>query len=299
VPRIKHKATMPPLHILLAVLIQVLWGPCYTLTKPIVATFPPLMLVAMVYSIVALLFTPLMPRAKTPRRTLFLIGFFGGALQTSMVFLSLKYLPASTAILAMQMQLPVAVVASWFMGRDKPSLKNAIGSAICLAGVAIVVGMPEATDAWFGLLAMLVGVVSWSVTQAVIPVVAKDHGMTLYTAMARYAAPQMILMSLLFESGQWEVATSVPLTTWAAVPAIALLGFALPYAIWYWLLMRHRIDELTPFLLLMPVFGVVVAATQLGEPLPSTLLVGGAIVLVGLAVIVLRRPGVSVEMRPD
>ncbi len=120
VPRTKHKATMPPLHILLAVLIQVLWGPCYTLTKPIVATFPPLMLVAMVYSIVALLFSPLVPRAKTPRRTLFLIGFFGGALQTSMVFLSLKYLPASTAVLAMQMQLPVAVVASWFMGRDKP-----------------------------------------------------------------------------------------------------------------------------------------------------------------------------------
>lgn len=295
----KHKATMPPLHILLAVLIQVLWGPCYTLTKPIVATFPPLMLVAMVYTIVALLFTPLVPKAKTPRRTLFLIGFFGGALQTSMVFLSLKYLPASTAILAMQLQLPVAVVASWFMGRDKPSIKNAIGSAICLLGVAVVVGKPEATDAWFGLLAMLVGVVSWSVTQAVIPVVAKDHGMTLYTAMARYAAPQMILMSLLFESGQWEVATTAPLTAWAAVPAIALLGFALPYAIWYWLLMRHRVDELTPFLLLMPVFGVVVAATQLGEPLPSTLLIGGAVILAGLAVIVLRRPGVTVEMRPD
>ncbi len=291
---------MPPLHILLAVLIQVLWGPCYTLTKPIVATFPPLMLVAMVYAIVALLFTPLVPKAKTPRRTLFLIGFFGGALQTSMVFLSLKYLPASTAVLAMQMQLPVAVVASWFMGRDKPSLKNAIGSAICLIGVAIVVGMPEATDAWFGLLAMLVGVVSWSVTQAVIPVVAKDHGMTLYAAMARYAAPQMILMSLLFESGQWEVATSASLTAWAAVPAIALLGFALPYAIWYWLLMRHRVDELTPFLLLMPVFGVVVAATQLGEPLPPTLLLGGAVVIAGLAVIVFkrRRPAQAVGGTP-
>ncbi|MDQ7247218.1 DMT family transporter [Dongia sedimenti] len=282
---------MPPLHILLAVLIQVLWGPCYTLTKPIVGIFPPLMLVAMVYSIVALLFTPLVPRAKTPRRTLFLIGFFGGALQTSMVFLSLKYLPASTAVLAMQMQLPVAVVASWFMGRDKPNLKNTIGSIVCLIGVAIVVGRPEATDAWFGLAAMLVGVISWSVTQAVIPVVAKDQGMTLYAAMARYAAPQMIVMSLLFESGQWQVATSAPLAAWAAVPAIALLGFALPYAIWYWLLMRHRVDELTPFLLLMPVFGVVVAATQLGEPLPASLLLGGAVVIAGLAVIVIRRGG--------
>jgi O-acetylserine/cysteine efflux transporter len=251
------------------------------------------MLVAMVYTIVALVFTPLVPRAKTPRKTLFLIGFFGGALQTSMVFLSLKYLPASTAVLAMQTQLPVAVVASWFMGRDKPSIRNAIGCVICLAGVAIVVGVPEATGAWFGLLAMAVGVVSWSITQAVIPVVAKDHGMTLYTAMARYAAPQMIVMSALFESGQWEVATAAPLSAWAAVPAIAMLGFALPYAIWYWLLMRHRVDELTPFLLLMPVFGVVVAAVQLGEPLPPTLLLGGAIIIAGLAVIVLKRRGLK------
>jgi O-acetylserine/cysteine efflux transporter len=290
---------MPPLHIALAVLIQLLWGPCYTLTKPVVAVFPPLMLVAMVYSIVALVFTPLVPRPKTPWKTMFLIGFFGGALQTSMVFLSLKYLPASTAVLAMQTQLPVAVIASWFMGRDKPNLRNAIGCVICLAGVAIVVGMPEATGAWFGLLAMAIGVVSWSVTQAVIPVVVKDHGMTLYTAMARYAAPQMIVISALFESGQWQVVTTAPLSAWAAVPAIAMLGFALPYAIWYWLLMRHRVDELTPFLLLMPVFGVIVATTQLGEPLPSTLLFGGAVILAGLAVIVLRRPGVTVEMRPD
>jgi O-acetylserine/cysteine efflux transporter len=290
---------MPPLHILLAVLIQVLWGPAYALTKPVVAVFPPLMLVAMVYTIIALLFTPLVPRAKTPRRTLFLIGFFGGALQTSMVFISLKYLPASTAVLAMQMQLPVAVIASWFMGRDKPNLKNAIGCIICIAGVVIVVGKPEAPDAWFGLAAMLIGVTSWSITQAVIPIASRDQGMTLYTAMSRYAAPQMIVISALFESGQWGTLSSAPLSAWAMVPALALLGFALPYALWYWLLMRHRVDELTPFLLLMPVFGVAVAARQLGEPLPDTLLIGGAVVIAGLAVIVFRRrPGRRIGKTP-
>ena len=172
---------MPARDIALAVFIQVLWGPVYASCKPVLEYFPPMLLVAIVYSIVALVFTPLVPRAKTPWKTLFLIGFFGGALQTSMVFLSLKYLPASTAVLAMQLQLPVAVVASWFMGRDKPNLKNTLGCLVCLAGVAIVVGMPEATDAWFGLGAMLVGVVSWSVAQAVIPVVTKDQGMVLYT----------------------------------------------------------------------------------------------------------------------
>jgi O-acetylserine/cysteine efflux transporter len=168
-------------------------------------------------------------------------------------------------------------------------VKNSIGSLVCLIGVAIVVGKPEATDAWLGILAMTIGVISWSVVQAMVPIISKDHGMTLYAAMARYAAPQMILASLIFESGQLHVIQTVPLAAWAAVVGIALFGFALPYAIWYWLLMRHRVDELTPFLLLMPIFGVIVAAYQLHEPLPATLLLGGAVVLAGLAIIVIKR----------
>jgi O-acetylserine/cysteine efflux transporter len=189
----------------------------------------------------------------------------------------------------MQLQVPVGVVASWFMGRDKPDLKNSLGALVCLAGVAIVVGRPAATDEWFGLIAMLIGVVSWSVVQVLLPLVAKDHGIALYTAMSRYAAPQMIVASLLFESNHLKIITGVPWTAWLAVIGIALFGFALPYAVWYRLLMRRRIDELMPFLLLMPVFGVTVATTQLGEPMPPSLILGGCVVLLGLGVIVFRR----------
>jgi O-acetylserine/cysteine efflux transporter len=280
---------MPASHIFLAVLVQIFWGATYPLCKPYVDVFPPMMLVAMVYSIVALASAPLVPRPSTPKRTLFLLGFFGGALQTSMVFVALKYLPASTAVLAMQAQLPVAVVASWFMGRDKPNLRNTLGSIICLAGIVIVVGWPEVTNAWFGLAAMLVGVVSWAVAQAVIPVVARDHGMTLYAGITRYAAPQMIAMSLLFEHGQLHTLADIPLGAWGAVPIIAMSGFAVPYAIWYWLLMRHRVDELLPFVLLMPIVSIVVATELLGETLPPTLLLGSAVVIAGLAVIVFKR----------
>jgi len=280
---------MPPSHILLVVLVQIFWGATYPLCKPYVNVFPPMALVAMVYTIVALVSAPLVPRPKTPQRTLFLLGFFGGALQTSAVFVALKYLPASTAVLSMQAQLPVAVVASWFMGRDKPNFRNTLGSIICLIGIAIVVGRPEATDAWFGLAAMFVGVASWAIAQAAIPVVAKDQGMTLYAGMSRYAAPQMILMSLLFEHAQLHTLIDVPLGAWARVPLIAMAGFALPYAIWYWLLMRHRVDQLLPFVLLMPIVSIVVATEMLDETLPPALLVGGAIVLAGLAVVVLRR----------
>src|SRR3954469_9776138 len=95
---LRRKANMPASHILLAVLVQIFWGATYPLCKPYVDVFPPMMLVAMVYSIVALVSAPFVPRPSTPQRTLFLLGFFGGALQTSMVFVALKYLPASTAV---------------------------------------------------------------------------------------------------------------------------------------------------------------------------------------------------------
>jgi O-acetylserine/cysteine efflux transporter len=289
---------MPPLHILLVVLIQICWGATYPLCKPYVEVFPPMALVAMVYTIVALVSAPFFPRTKTPQRTLFLLGFFGGALQTSAVFVALKYLPASTAVLSMQAQLPVAVVASWFMGRDKPNIKNGLGSVVCLVGIVIVIGRPEATNAWLGLAAMFVGVASWAIAQAAIPVVAKDQGMTLYAGMCRYAAPQMIAMSLLFEHGQLHSLAEVPLGAWAAVPIITLSGFALPYAIWYWLLMRHRVDELLPFVILMPIVSIVVTATLLGEPLPPTLLLGGAVIIAGLAVIVFRRANRTIGETP-
>jgi O-acetylserine/cysteine efflux transporter len=161
-----------------------------------------------------------------------------------------------------------------------------------------VVGRPEATDAWFGLAAMFVGVASWAIAQAAIPVVAKDNGMALYAGMSRYAAPQMIIMSLMFEHGELHTLVDVPLSAWVAVPVIAMSGFAVPYAIWYWLLMRHRVDEVLPFVLLMPIVSIVVATQMLGETLPPTLLVGGSVIIAGLGVVVLKRRVPAVASSP-
>lgn len=62
--------------------------------------------------------------------------------------------------------------------------------------------------------------------------------------------------------------------------------------LWYKLLVRNRIDQLLPFSLLMPPVGVATGVLYLGEPLRTSLLAGGAIILIGLAVIVWpsRRP---------
>jgi O-acetylserine/cysteine efflux transporter len=66
---------------------------------------------------------------------------------------------------------------------------------------------------------------------------------------------------------------------------LAFLGCVLPYALWYRLLMRYRVDEVMPFSVLMPVVGVILSLVELGEPVTMGLIIGGAILTAGLAVI--------------
>jgi len=68
--------------------------------------------------------------------------------------------------------------------------------------------------------------------------------------------------------------------------AIALVGFAGGYILWYRLLVRNRIDQLLPFTLLMPPIGVATGVMWFEEPLRSSLLAGGGVILAGLAVVV-------------
>ena len=59
----------------------------------------------------------------------------------------------------------------------------------------------------------------------------------------------------------------------------------LPYALWYRLMMRYRVDEVMPFSVLMPVVGVVLSIIELGDPITLGLVVGGGLLTLGLVII--------------
>ena len=64
--------------------------------------------------------------------------------------------------------------------------------------------------------------------------------------------------------------------------------------IWYHLLGRFRVDQVTPFLLLMPPLGVMAGAVFLGEHISLPVILGAAVIIAGLAVIV-RTPALRAE----
>jgi O-acetylserine/cysteine efflux transporter len=269
-----------------AVLVQVIWGVGLTLMKPSMAAFPPVLFITLVYAIIALVLTPVAPRSRTPFWWMMLIAALGGSVQSGLLAIGLTLLPASTSNLLLQSTVPFAVLLSWAARIDNPNLRNAIGCLIALAGVATVIGAPGEVTSWAGVAAVTACALSWAAAQVLIRLHCKDSGLVFYTAMARHAWPQALLASLFLEQDHLGWLSRARIEDWAGLVAISLIGFAAGYMLWYKLLIRNRIDQLLPFTLLMPAMGVATGVVVLGEKLPPTLLAGGFVILVGLAVIV-------------
>lgn len=277
---------MPAKDIGLAVLVQVIWGVGFTLMKPTMGAFPPLLFVALVYAIIAVVATPLAPRSRTPFWWMMLIAALGGSAQSCLLAFGLTMLPATTSNLLLQLTVPFAVLMSWAARIDRPSLRNGLGCVVALAGVAVVIGAPGESNSWLGVIAIAVAAFSWAMAQILIRLRCGDSGATFYAAMARHAWPQALIASILLERDQLGWIARATLHDWAALVAIALIGFAGGYMLWYRLLVRNRIDQLLPFSLLMPPVGVATGVLYLGEALRNSLLIGGTVILLGLAIIV-------------
>jgi O-acetylserine/cysteine efflux transporter len=272
--------------ILLAALPPALWAMTYTIAKPATNHFPPLFLTSLAYALAAgVLFRP-GARWQTPYWALAICATLSGSIQSALIFSGIARVSASLAILVVQSQVPFAVLAAWAIGRESMNLQRFIGIVVSLGGVFLVVGTSGAIGQIGGLLLIVLGTLSWGVSQGTARATSRDAGSQLMAAISFVAAPQLLALSMLLETGQIEAIKSARWLDWAGLAVLAFGGYAAAYTIWYGLLRRYRVDQIAPFALLMPIMGVLASALMLGER-PSTLaLGGGVIILIGLALVV-------------
>ena len=106
--------------------------------------------------------------------------------------------------------------------------------------------------------------------------------------MSVFAAPQVLISSWVLETGQWQAVVAAPASFWLYLAYTALGATVVGYGIWYYLLRHHTVGQIVPFSLMQPVIGVVSGMLILGEELTWHKLVGGILVLTGVAIIQIR-----------
>ena len=286
-----------PKQIIMALFVPLLWGLGFVFAKGAINHFPPILLMAFRFSLTALVlvwFTPL-PVGKFFE--LFKIAIVAAAIQYSFTFTGVKGLEAGLASIIVQLEVPFLVILGALLLREKPGYKKWIGIAISFVGVAIMSQQDELSGSFISIALVLSGCFAWALGQVMVRKLKDVSGMQVTAWIAVFAAPQLFLMSAIFENGQEEaIRTANPLVWWTVL-YLGLVMTCLGYYFWNTLIRHHDVSKVAPFLLLLPVFSVLGGNVFLGETITLEKFYGGATILLGIGVIVLNSKFFSMVTR--
>ena len=100
--------------------------------------------------------------------------------------------------------------------------------------------------------------------------------------------PFLIVISLAIEDGQWHAIRTASLLDWAGVLSSGLIASLVGHGLLYWLVQRHPVSEVTPYLLMAPIVAITLGVLVWGDKPGPKLIIGGAMVLGGVLIVALR-----------
>ena len=290
---------MKPIDVLIAIIVPVVWGLGLVFAKPAVDQFPPILLMALRFTVTALLLVWFVRIPQASLKWLFLAALVGSTLQYGLTFNGLRLLDASTTALLVQAEVPFLVLIAAVVFGERLGLRRILGMAIAFAGIWLITGDPRIRGQELGVALVLGGAFMWACGQIMIRKLGEIGGLATIAWISVFAAPQLFIASALVERGQFAALAEAPLSVWATVLYLGLVMTALGYTCWYHVLGRYEVNRVAPFLLLLPVSSVLGGWLLLGEALTPTILTGGAIVISGVALLVIeRRPAATGAARP-
>ena len=280
-------------------LLTVIWGTTWAVIRIGLGGVPPFTGVALRFALAGALLMALAPvfgirLGRAPREPVIWLvnGVLSFCLSYSAVYWSEQYIPSGlAAVLFATYPLFVAALAHFLLPGERLKKGAAIGMALGFAGVAVIFsddltllgGEAVRRAAFVMLVAPLVS--------AMASVVVKRwghgvHPLSLAAVPMLFAGVVMGAVALLVERGRPLVfdARSV-----GALLYLAILGSAVTFTIYYWLLANMKATRLALMSYLIPIVAVAVGALLFDEPLRPRLLAGSALVLTGVVIVNRKR----------
>ena len=192
----------------------------------------------------------------------------------------------------------VAVGAHFFLKGDRLTPAKLVGLILAFSGVVAVFSSKDAglpPDYLIGDLMEMTAALFWALTTLYLKRMAQtltlSHYQTLFNQLL-FSVPVLAGGSLLFESY-----TAIDLTG----PVVAALAYQtlvvafFSYSLWFWMIHAYPVSKLTAFTFFAPLFGVIIGAAGLGEPVGRLVWLG--IALVGAGIYLVNRSGRRAPIR--
>ena len=281
---------MPLRDIFLALLVPIVLGFGFVISKPAMDSFPPILLNGLRWSLSGLVMCYFFPFPKKLIKEMLIISFVGCTVQYALSYYGLNILDGASATLFIQAEIPFGILIAFFVLGEKPPFKNIIGLIIAFVGIIILSGNPNLEGKLLGVVFILSGAFLWSFAQVLAKNVSeKIGGLALTAWLGIFAGPQAILASFLIEGNTFTYIFNATFEAWIIVIYLGLIMNCVGYSCWYSVLSRHSVNNVMPVLLLFPLTGLLTAIFILNESPNSYAYFGGSIIIIGVAMILINK----------
>ncbi len=277
--------------ILAAVLVSTIWGLAFVATKIGLESFSAPQLTVLRF-VIACLPVFLVPRPRISWPLLIFIGLTLFTGQFLLLFLAYEAgIAAGLASVTQQTQAFVTVLLAAVVFAELPSLRQSAGMVVAFSGLFLI-GLTIGADLpSLALVLALASAVSWAIGNILIKRAGSPEvfGLVVWASLVP-PLPALALTGYVLSAS--PLTPALDQVTWQSLAAALYLGLiatTLAYVIWGRLLSRYPAATVAPFALIAPCVGVVASSLAFGEVFGLLRYTGMALILAGLAIIVLPR----------
>jgi O-acetylserine/cysteine efflux transporter len=272
---------------LLAALVATAWGFNFVVIDWGMHGVPPLLFVAMRFTLVVFPAVLFVRRPDAPWRTVLTIGAFMSLGQFGLLYVSMAAgLSPGLAALVLQAQVIFTIAIAAGVLRELPSPAQVAGVAIGIGGLAVVAIGRGGNAPLLALALCLLGALSWGIGNVLSRASGIQGGLGL-TIWSGVVVPLPLLALSLLIDGPGTVADALVGLSWqSSVSTLytAVLSSIVGYSIFNSLLSRYPSSAVVPWVLLAPVVAMGSAWALLDQRPNLAEAAGGLVLIVGVLV---------------
>lgn len=270
-------------------LINLMWGLNIVAVKLSVDLIAPFTAAFLRQAVVFILCLPWLRIVPGRMMILLTLAVIAGAIFFIPLNLALAQVENTAAVaIAGQLGAPFALILSIVFLKDRIGLPRLIGILMTFSGVMLLAFDPAAADELTGLLLTAISSLFWAFSSLLQRKLSGVPVLVLYAWIGLCGSAILAPTAMLFEPDAMRDLTSIPPQALAAVLFSATCSTLIGQGGMAWLLQRHPISAVIPYTLVAPVVSVIAASAFLGTPVTGMMILGGIIVLAGVAIVTIR-----------
>jgi len=286
---VPRQAIFGPIDIAVVVAMNILWGLNIIAVKVSVGAIGPLTAAFLRQAVIFVICAHALRWVPGKMRVLTILGILSGGAFYAAVNMSLAVADNVGALaIAGQLGVPFSMILAIIFYHERIHWPRLTGIALAFVGVVILVFDPAAAHEGLGIALTALGSFIWAACSLLQRQLIGVRVLTIYAWIGLWGMLIQGLIAWHWEPVRMAAIGDLPLHLFGWVAFSGIGSTVLGQGAMSWLLQRHPVTTVAPLTLGAPVISVFTAAEYFGTPISGWMLLGGALAMLGVAIVTVR-----------